>query len=185
MEELVLKAKHGDEKAFNDLILNIQHDLYKIAKMRLINEADIEDAVQETIIEIYESIRSLRDIKAFKPWATKILVNKCNKIYRKKKINEIPFEEGIDNFLVSRADNLEESDYNFYLLIKSLDYEDRMIVTLHYLMGYKIKEISQILKMNENTIKTRMARSKEKLMNDLKEASLWEILMNLINMIKK
>lgn len=172
MEELVIKAMHGDEEAFTSLILNMQHDLYKIAKMRLVNEADIEDAIQDTIIEMYESIRKLRDSKAFKPWITKILINKCNKIYRKKRMNEVSFEEGIENYLVNEADNLGESDYNFYLLVKSLDYDDRMIITLYYLMGYKIKEISQMLKMNENTVKTRLARSKEKLKNNLKEASL-------------
>ena len=58
MEELVLKAQHGDEEAFTDLILMIEHDLFKIAKMRLVNEADIDDAIQDTMIETFKSIRN-------------------------------------------------------------------------------------------------------------------------------
>ena len=170
MEELVLKAQKGDEKAFTDLILIMKHDLFKIAKMRLINEADIEDAIQETLIETYKSIRKLKDVNAFKPWITKVLINKCNRIYRRKRKNDISFEDEIDNYLVQEAEHLTESDMDFYLLIKSLNYEERMIVTLYYLERYKIKEISQILKINENTIKTKLARSKEKLKNNFGEA---------------
>ena len=170
MEELVLKAQHGDEKAFTDLILVIKHDLFKIAKMRLVNEADIDDAIQETMIETFNSIRKLKDVKAFKPWVTKILINKCNRIYRKKRTNEISFEDEIDNYLAQEYNHLTEADMDFYLLVKSLNYEERMIVTLYYLERYTIKEISQMLKINENTVKTKLARSKERLKNNLKEA---------------
>lgn len=169
MEELVLKAQKGDDQAFTDLILSIRHDLYKIAKMRLINDADIDDAIQETMIETFKSIKKLKDVKAFKPWVTKILINKCNKIYRKKRINEITFEEDIDNYLIQEAEYLDKSDADFYHLIKSLSYEERIILTLYYLEQYTIKEISQILNINENTIKTKLARSKEKIKNSYKE----------------
>lgn len=47
MEELILKASKGNEKAFTELILLINDDLYKVAKTRITNEADIEDAIQE------------------------------------------------------------------------------------------------------------------------------------------
>ena len=169
MEELVLRAQHGDEKAFTDLILMNKHNLYKIAKMRLIDEDDIEDAIQETMIETFKHIRKLKDVNAFKPWITKILINKCNKIYKKKKMNEISFEDELNNYLIQESRHLDESDMDFYIIVKALSYEDRMIITLYYLERYTTKEISQILKMNENTVKTRLSRSKEKLRNYLKE----------------
>ena len=43
MEELILKAQKGDKEAFTEIILAFENDLYKIAKTRIINEADIED----------------------------------------------------------------------------------------------------------------------------------------------
>lgn len=61
MEELILSAQKGDEKAFTELIMLISDDLYKIAKTRISNEADIADAVQETMIETYKSIKKLND----------------------------------------------------------------------------------------------------------------------------
>lgn len=169
MRDLVLKAQNGDEQAFTELILMMEHDLFKIAKMRLTNDADIEDAVQDAMIEAFKCIKQLKDPDAFKSWIIKILINKCNKIYRKKRINEISYIEDIENYLIQEADHLGESDINFYELLKCLNNDDRMIVTLFYLEHYTSKEISQMLNINENTIKTKLARSKDKIKTDYKE----------------
>lgn len=59
MEELILSAQNGNEEAFTKLILSINDDLYKIAKTRISNEDGIADAVQETMIETYKSIKKL------------------------------------------------------------------------------------------------------------------------------
>ena len=53
MEELVKRAKVGDNQAFTELIMNIQMDLYKIAKAKIKDDDDINEAVQETIIKAY------------------------------------------------------------------------------------------------------------------------------------
>ena len=84
LDELILMAQTGDEEAFANMILYIKDDLYKIAKTRLANETDIEDAIQETMIETYKSIKKLNDPNKFKKWVIKILINKCNRIYRRK-----------------------------------------------------------------------------------------------------
>ena len=84
MDELILMAQAGDEDAFTKMILYIKDDLYKIAKTRIANETDIEDAIQETMIETYKSIKRLKDPNKFKKWVIKILINKCNRLYRRK-----------------------------------------------------------------------------------------------------
>ena len=81
MEELIEEAKKGNKDAFTNLVIDIENDLYKIAKTRISNESDIDDAVQETMIEAYKNIRKLRETQKFKKWIITILVNKCNKIY--------------------------------------------------------------------------------------------------------
>ena len=59
MEELVKKAQKGNKEAFTELIYEIRHDLYKIARCRLSCEDDIEDTVQETMIEAFKNIKKL------------------------------------------------------------------------------------------------------------------------------
>lgn len=80
MEELIKKAQNGDKDAFTSIILDMNDELYKIARTRLNDENDIFDAIQETMISSYKSIKKLKDTKCFKSWLIKILINKCNDI---------------------------------------------------------------------------------------------------------
>lgn len=100
MEDLIDRAKNGDNEALTDLIYKIKEDLYKIARTRLSRLEDIEDAFQETIFEACNSIKKLKDPKKFKNWIIIILINKCNKIYRKNKKENISFENiQAENFI--------------------------------------------------------------------------------------
>lgn len=163
MDELILMAQAGDEEAFANMILYIKDDLYKIAKTRIANETDIEDAIQETMIETYKSIKKLNDPNKFKKWVIKILINKCNQIYRRKYKTDISIDEY--NVETLKFNNIidVENKLNFYDIIKILNYEERLIIILYYMEDYSVKEIKSILKMNENTINTHLYRARQKL----------------------
>lgn len=170
LEELIMKAKKEDKEAFTQLILNIKNDLYKIAKMRITNEEDIQDVIQETMIDAYKYIRKLKDITKFKPWIIKILINNANKMYnrkmnRKEVYNGYDIEFYKDEIKSCEDIKLKEDTLDFYEMIKELKYEERIIIILYYSEKYTTKEISNILKINENTIKTRLSRAKEKIKN--------------------
>lgn len=164
MEELINDAQKGDSEAFTKLIYSIRMDLYKIARMRLDSNDDIEDAVQETIIDGFNSLKSLRNPNCFKKWIIKILINKCNKIYRQKRKNNISFEEiEAENYIgynpIERTDDCME----FSFMLKSLNYNEKIAIILYYVEDYTTKEISKILKTSENTIKSRLRRAKIKM----------------------
>lgn len=167
MYELVLKAKKGDKDAFTELILQLEDDLYKIARTRLNNQEDIFDAIQETMISAYKSIGKLKKAEFFKTWIIKILINKCNDVY--KNIHNAELDEtvigkqDINNPINNLDDNL-----NFEYIMKILNYDERISMTLYYLEEYTTKEIGELLKTNENTIKTRIRRAKEKVKENLK-----------------
>ena len=57
VEELVEKAKNGDSDAFTNLILNIEKDLYCIAKSKINDENDIDDIIQETMMIAFFNIK--------------------------------------------------------------------------------------------------------------------------------
>lgn len=162
--DLVQKSKKNDNAAFTKLILIFKNDLYKIAKMRLNCEDDIEDAVQDTIIQAYKNIKKLRNNKYFKTWIIKILINNCNKTYKKlckeKKLENIE-ELTTTSYYISDEENIKNLD--FYILIKNLNYKERTSLTLYYLMEFTTKEISKILKEPEPTIRSRLSRAKLKL----------------------
>ena len=150
-------------------MLLLKNDLYKIAKARLKNDDDIYDAIQETMIVAFNSIKKLRQTDSFKAWIIKILINKSNNIYKKKsKKKIIPLEE-IENYNYSNNDlSGIEATLDFEFICKSLNYNDRMIMILYYTEKYTDKEIGKILNLKENTVKTKRVRAKQKIKNILK-----------------
>ena len=168
MNELIELAKNGNEKAFTELFLNMKTELYSIARTRLKNETDIGDAVQETMIMVYKYIHTLKSNEFFKTWVIRILINECNRIYRRQQFKNMIFfynSDVLERISDDKSINKAIEDLDFENLIQKLTYKERLIFTLYYKNKYKIKEIAEILNKNENTIKTIMRRAKEKLKN--------------------
>ncbi len=165
MEELVEKAKNGDKQAFTSLIVSLQDELYKIAKIRLKNDDDIYDAIQETIITAFNSIRKLKQTQYFKTWLIRILINKSSYIYREKSKRVIVAFEDIDMIEYTETSNIEQVEVklNFNYICSKLKYEDRVIIILYYMEKFTDKEIGMILNLKENTVKTKRTRAKKKI----------------------
>lgn len=173
MKELIIKAKRGDKEAFTQLILEIKNDLYKITKIKTTNEEDIQDIIQETMLDAYKYIKKLKDPEKFKAWIIKILINNCNKYYKKKYrdselYDNYDIEFYKENIRYNDDQQLIEDTLDFYEMIKQLKYEERVIIVLYYGEKYTTREIAKILCVNENTIKTRLSRAKEKIRNTYK-----------------
>lgn len=164
MNELVKKAKKGNKEAFTQLIIEIENELYKIAKLRLQSNYDIDEAIQETMLQAFKSIKKLKHEEYFKTWIIRILINNCNKIYRKNGKKEVLLND-LSQELNDTTNNIEKIDtiLNFYNIIRVLNYEERVIIVLYYMEDFTNKEISKILNMNENTVKSKLLRAKSKL----------------------
>lgn len=171
MNDLVKKAQQGDKEAFTELIILLKSDLYKIAKARIRNDEDVYDVIQETMITAFNSIKKLKKTESFKPWIIKILINTSNNLYKKSKKDNIISLEKIESYNSlnnSEFDKVETIlDFNF--ILKNFKYEDRIIIILFYVEKFTDKEIGEILKLKENTVKTKRTRIKEKLKDILGE----------------
>ncbi len=165
MEELITKAKSGNEIAFTELILQMKDEFYKIAKIRLKNDDDVFDAIQETMLLAYKSLKKLKYNQYFKTWIIKILINECNKIYKNNKKEYL--YEILDNEIISQ-DNTEEK-INFNFICNKLNKEEGTIILLYYMEKYTDKEIGKIMNIKESTIRTKRTRAKEKLRKIYKE----------------
>lgn len=163
MEELVERAKNKDESAFDEIILMMEKEMYLIAKTRLNNDDDTADAIQETILLCFKNIHKLKDNALFKTWAIRILINECNKIYKKTKRKAISIEESEINI---KDENYNDGNLSFHILIRNLSKEEKTILTLYYCSKYTTSEIADILKIKENTIKSKITRAKNKLRNE-------------------
>lgn len=168
MDELIERAKKGDKDAFTQIVMNNKLNLYKIARTKLKNEEDIEDIIQETMIIMYTKLNKLKDNSKFNIWLYKILINKCNERYRKNKFKFISYKD-IENEIVDDKNTNVEDILEYENLLQTLKKEEKIIILLYYSNGYTTKQIAQILNKNENTIKTKLRRIREKLKNQCKE----------------
>jgi len=156
----VQKAKKGDVTAFANLYRQVYGDLYRFALYTLKNKTDAEDAVSETVVDAFATIKKLRKEEAFKGWIFRILYNKCKNKLKEytRKTEELPE----DYREIAAGDNVEENAVIRELFF-GLSEEDRMIISMHLFAGYTSKEIATLLHMNENTVRSRESRALKKL----------------------
>lgn len=170
----VEKAINGDKEAFSKIIKLYENKLYIITKSRISNNEDIKDVIQETIMYAYKNIKKLKHVEKFNSWITTILINNCNKIYLKNKLKPVSYEDNqLDNINLSQ-DNCYDSlhnDLDFFMLIDFLNIDDKTLISMYYLQGYTTKEISEILKVNESTIRSRISNVRNKIKNKLEKGS--------------
>lgn len=142
------------------LFLSIQKDLYCIAKMKINNENDIEDIIQEAMLSAYTNLKKLKNNSFFKTWIIRILINKCNKFYKKKNLKSLDDKQEIN---IISTKEIDLSTIEFENFISFLTEEERTILTLYYLLSYTTKEIAQILQKREGTICSKISRAKTKI----------------------
>ena len=157
-EILIRKAKKGDKDAFCRLIDENVQSMYKVAVAYLKNDEDVADAIQDTILSCYENLKSLKQNRYFKTWMIRILINKCKDMIQKKN-------------LVTYTDQMPETPFHeeeyaameWAQVLETLDSKYRLVVLLYYMEGFSDKEIGNILKLKENTVKTKRTRAKQKI----------------------
>ena len=158
--DLVAAARAGDKEAFGALYAASYTDLYKFSSSLLKNEEDAKDAVSDAVMDAYAGISKLRSEEAFKSWMFQILSAKC-----KRKLKEYathghnsPLEDAEDLTVSGKEESLEIKS-----AFESLSDEERTIISMNVFGGYDSGEISKILKMNRNTVRSKQSRALSKL----------------------
>ena len=162
------KAINGDKEAFSRVIIQNKEAMYKTAIVILKNEDDAYDALQDALIKMYKNIQNLQNIETFKFWSRRIIVNCCYDIINKNK--------KVIDITTKLTANYEETIEDIYdcedSLVKTLEKIEpdlRLTATLYYYNDLSTREIGEILQIPTGTVKSRLARAREKLYEILKE----------------
>ena len=150
------------EKEFIRLYNLYIDDCLRLAVSFTKNIADAEDITQKVFVKLYNELCNKKG--AFnKSWLLKVTANECK--------NHIRWNKKIllsSDILESRiGSNIEIDEISASLLKLSKKY--RIVVYLYYYEGYKVKEIAEILNLNEENVRTRLRRGREKMKKMLKE----------------
>lgn len=155
--QLVQEAVKGDKQAFVALIDLHRQTMYATAIAVTHNEEDALDAIQDTILILWEKLSTLRDPKVFKTWMTRILVNCCCASLRGRK-REMPLDSVEEpSTFPDRDSALDVRD-----ALGRLSDEDRLILQLFYFEDMSVKDIAEALSLSPEAVRMRLTRSRKR-----------------------
>lgn len=171
-EYYVKQAQNGDQDALEYLFKKYHNLAFYIALKICHCDADAEDIVQESFIEIHRSIHKLKEPKFFKAWLNKVVFSKSTKLFRQNK--DITLSDQ-DYLMMSQS----KEDRRYLLPMEEMKFKTDREVLLHfldqlpdklrvslYLMYFEqmsVKEIAFILDIPEGTVKSRVSTAKSEL----------------------
>lgn len=167
---LVKRACSGEAEAFGELYELYSKELYRYACYVLGSGQLAQDAVQDAVCAAFTQISSLRNEEAFKAWIFKILSNVCNRHISEKsrQRNTVPFDDGIEETLEAPSETLG-MELEMEEVLSSLADDERQIVLLSVLQGYKSSEISTILDCPAGTVRSKLSRALKRMRMELEE----------------
>lgn len=157
------KQSFMDPAVFMAEIDRLTDQLYKTAWAILKNEADVADAIQESITDGFEKRGELRQPQYFRTWLIRILINNCYQILRQRQ------REAFTDIPETGSEDRYQEDDGFKQLLACVDEKYQLVLTLYYADEYTVYEIAKMLQMKENTVKTWLARGREQVRRYLDE----------------
>ncbi|MBQ8506990.1 MAG: sigma-70 family RNA polymerase sigma factor [Clostridia bacterium] len=149
-----------NKQEFSKRVLALEGRLYRISYGMLQNRQDAMDAAQEAVLRAWEKLESLREARYFETWLTRILINVCRTMLASRR-SAVPLES------VAEPAAPEGAHPALHDALMALEGELRLPVMLHYMEGYRVREIAQMLEIPEGTVKSRMKRAKLELKRQL------------------
>lgn len=165
MKEDKLKHKLFEEIC-NIYSKDLQRFIYSLTRK---DQYAMEEIFQNTLIEAYQGLERLREIDKMKSWIYSIAKAEARRYYSKNQnvlfVNDIAENIQDNIFYESNFDDFTkmiEDKELIILLLNKLSEEEQQIYILHYYYDIPLKEISKILHINYNTIKTTHVRGLSK-----------------------
>src|SRR6202142_4343299 len=173
---LVQRAQAGDEVAFREIVERYQSKVFSIIHGIVRHRNDVEDMAQQVFAKVFFSLRNFDFRSSLITWIYKITVNECFDYLRKKKVRKLVYESDLSEDEVRRVENTEPSvdrqpsadstlarrDYVLKLMSRVSE-EERMLLMLKEVQGHSVEELAGMTGMNENTIKGKLFRARQKL----------------------
>lgn len=170
--KLIKESIKGNKESFGILIKNNKEYLYKMAFLYVKDEQDALEVIHETVYRAFLNIEKLKKAKFFNTWITRILINVSIDFLKKKGKNEMLDES--TPIIKEKCEISTEEKLDLYNAIDLLNDNYKTVIIMMYFNDMKIKNISKVMEIPENTVKTYLRRAKQALGEVLKEGYLNE-----------
>ena len=180
---IVQRVQNGEVSAFNQLVQKYRQPLFSTIYNMTGNREDATDIAQEVFIKAFQSIKRFRGQASFYTWLYRIAVNSSITFIKRAKKQRFINYETIDETLVSseileyftaktkteKGALLKELQEKLNEALQKLSPKHRIVVILHEVEGMNHKEIADITKTSEGTVRSRLHYAKKMLQAFLQE----------------
>ncbi len=169
-DKLIEQLKNGDISVFELLIKRYKVRVYKLILSFIKDPKEAEDLTQEVFLKVYESISKFRRNSSFYTWLYRISVNMALSYLRKRK-RELEF---VDNMFFDHLVDLDKEVENrelietVFKIAESLPKKEKLIFILKFQNGFSNKEISEILKISRDSVKSNLYHALKRIRKHLR-----------------
>jgi RNA polymerase sigma-70 factor (ECF subfamily) len=183
--ELIEKARKGDDGAFNQVVHAYRKRILGTIARLIGRPEDVEDVGQEVFLRLYYSLDQLRAAEVFEPWLYRLTVNAAYDYLRRQKRRHEHRMSDLSEQQVMMADasaggkkQAEESRRTkvremVQSMLGKVSEEDRILLVMKEVEGLSLKELEQIYNVNENALKVRLFRARQRVLKAYESELAW------------
>jgi len=174
--ELIKRAQNGDGAAFNEIVLAYRKRILGTITRVIARPEDVEDVAQEVFLRLYFSLDQLRTAEVFEPWLYRLTVNAAYDYLRKQRrrqelrMSDLSEQQVVmaDAMAGGKVDHDQQHQRKVREAVDSLlgavSEADRILLMLKEVEGLSLKELEKIYKVNENALKVRLFRARQRVL---------------------
>ena len=175
-EELLKRAGKGDMEAFHMIYKETSSYVYTIALRVANNTEDAQEITQDVFMSAYRNLRNFRFRASFRTWLYRVTVNTAINLVNKRKRRSgrtVSRDQHthLDSAAHTMPDAADKSDNDELLkgMLEALPPEQRACIVLKEIEGLKYREIAETLRININTVRSRLLRARQRLVSQCKK----------------
>lgn len=174
--ERIDRAARGSAEAFEELMGAYEKKIYALCLRMMGNAQDGEDAAQDAMLKIWQKIGQYRGECAFSTWVYRVTASSCMDAIRKRSKRMQPSLEDMKEQGFEPADEADtpeecvekrEQKEEIQRAISSVPEEMRSVFLLRDVHGLSVEETADALQIAKGTVKSRLARAREKIAAEL------------------
>ncbi len=158
-EELVRQAQKGDHVAFLELLRKHDRQIMSVVYRFTGDLYDREDLYQEIFLHCFKSIGSFRFRSSFQTWLYRVALNRCVDYMNRKPVVREVLETAVPPHDLERREKLR----SVHQAMNRLQGPQRICFFLHYVEGWTVEEIQDILDVRRGTVKSHLDRARKKI----------------------
>ena len=155
------------ETVLERLIRENEVSLKRLCYLYLHDEAQAEDAVQETFLKVYRSLKNFRGEASEKTWLTRIALNICKDMLRSAWFRHTDRRITVDMLPAAQAIR-DPYHREVATAVMNLPGKLREVILLYYYRGLTMTETAEVLGITQPAVTSRLKRAKDKLKAELK-----------------